>query len=215
MTNWSPKQAYDAVARAFAGTARHAVELKGHDAALGDGDLGDGDLGETVQRCAAALAVRPGEAPSTIAAALHQAGMNIASGSGSSLATVVAVGLLGAADAARERASAVSSDLPALLEAALAAVLALGQVKRGDKTVVDGLFAIVDALPRDGSDPDGQGLMAALDTELERLRDAPFRTGRGRVYKDTARGTDDPGMVALRLALGALCNKEGNDPRTG
>ena len=169
MTNWSPEQVYDGMARAFAGAARHAGELNGRDAALGDGDLG-----ETVQRCAAALAVRPAEAPPTIAAALRQAGMNVASGSGSSLATVVAVGLLGAADVAGERLNVASADLPALLEAALAAILALGQVKRGDKTVVDGLFAIVDALPRDGSDPDGQGPMKALDAALERLRDAPF-----------------------------------------
>lgn len=210
MTIWSPEQVYGGIALAFAGAARHAERLNRCDAALGDGDLG-----ETIQRCASSLAVRGAEVPKTVGAALRQASVKVASGSGSSLATVVAVGLLGAADAAGESASIALADLPALLEAALTAVMALGQVKRGDKTVVDGLFAISDALPRDESDLDTRRLMSALDAELVRLRDAPFRVGRGRVYKDAARGIDDPGMVALRLALAALCGVERNSPDVG
>lgn len=120
---------------------------------------------------------------------------SLASVSGSSFATVMAVGLTGAASALGNRTELRPADLPVALESALKPILDLGQVARGDKTVIDGLYAAKDALSDHIETANRSQLVAAVReaviAEIEQMRERPFRVGRGRVYGKRGRGMDD------------------------
>jgi dihydroxyacetone kinase-like protein len=83
-------------------------------------------------------------------------------------------------------------------------MLARGGAAVGDKTVIDGLDAVAEALrraePADYSTAAAQGSQQAL----EAFRDRPNRIGRARMYGEKSQGLDDPGMLALARLCAAL-----------
>ena len=168
-----------------------------------DGVLGDGDLGETVYRCADSIDSADLTGP--IDGMLVDITARIAGSSGSSLATVLAVACGAAAAEAGPKTEVSPQEAIEILDAGLEGILALGQVKRGDKTVVDALYAIRDGLfaSKDAPERLSQCVRQELDEALASLRDQPFKVGRGRVYSNK-KGIDDPGMVALSFAIDAI-----------
>lgn len=182
--------------------ARNADQLNELDARLGDGDLG-----ATIKSCAHSVSEIEGASYPSIAEALVACAERLSNVSGSSFATVCAIALRGAAEASGDRTVVAASDAPLLLQGAIDAVLDLGHVAPGDKTMIDGLIAIrsgIAALGLESAEATDLTRAAAksLDGEMSRLRGESFRAGRARIYRDRGRGLDDPGMVALRFALG-------------
>jgi dihydroxyacetone kinase-like protein len=97
------------------------------------------------------------------------------------------------------------SEVPALLDGALAAMIARGKASLGDKTVLDPLNAAIRAI--EGMDDPAKMLAAAtaaVDATLEAMRGEPAKIGRARIFADRSIGLDDPGQVAFREILRGL-----------
>lgn len=185
-----------AVQRAHRAFAREADRLN-----AADGRLGDGDTGTMLQRLSAALAASPLDLSGEPAAAFMQLATAGARATGSSLGTLVLTGLTTMGKAARGRARLSAEDVYAHLHEVRDAMLARGNVRLGDKTVIDGIAAVAEA-----------GTPAAAREALERFRDQPNRAGRARLYGEQSRGLDDPGMLAFAIFCETLMDEEDSPP---
>jgi dihydroxyacetone kinase len=157
-------------------------ELGRIDAHAGDGDHGRGmALGSGA---AAAAANEAAEAGAGAASTLAAAGDAWADRSGGTSGALWGVGL---------RAASTASTLPAGARAALDAVVRLGGARPGDKTLVDALVPLVEALEAGESWADAATEAAAATAEL-----VP-RLGRARPLAERSIGHPDAGAVSLAL----------------
>lgn len=169
-----------------------------------DGRLGDGDLGATLEKCAinvrAALPAMP-DAPDAIFKSCAQA---CAKASGSSFGTLLAQAFVAAAKRTAGQAALDRSELAPMLNDIVATLSARGGAKLGDKTMLDSLAAISQALAAAPADADpAQLACAAARQALDQFRGLPNKIGRARMFADKSIGLDDPGMVAIaRMAAG-------------
>ena len=103
------------------------------------------------------------------------------------------------------RASLGRTELAALLTDIVNVLSARGGAALGDKTVLDGLQAVAQALataPQDAALRPVARL--AIRDALDAFRDKPNRMGRARMFADKTIGLDDPGMVALQRMVDAV-----------
>ena len=162
-----------------------------------DSRLGDDDLGVTLQKCAHNVRNVLPVAPDSVQGILKCASQACADASGSSFGTLFASGLLAAAkwlDGRRlDRAA-----LPELLSHAVQKLSARGGASLGDKTMIDSLHAIAQALARAQPQDDLAAVARkAAATAIEEFRHKPNRIGRARMFAEKSIGMDDPGMVAV------------------
>ncbi|MFO1313647.1 MAG: DAK2 domain-containing protein [Burkholderiales bacterium] len=160
-------------------------ELDAADRAMGDGDTGK-TVADVVEAWQAALVDEHADA----CAFLKALGAQTRRATGSSLGSVMGIGL-----SAAGRSGATSA--VDMLDAAIAAITERSGASAGDKTILDSLIAIRESLAR-GEDPVA-GAQRALDAF--RMREA--KIGRARVYGARSAGHDDPGMLAALLMLRA------------
>lgn len=179
------------IARARARMTTLEQELNEADAKLGDGDTG-GMLARVVDRLAA-VEIAPGADVGETFAALARAA---AGATGSSLGTLLATGLLTIAKQTRGEGEVSWERLGPLLIAARDAMMARGGAKLGDKTVLDAIDGAARAA-ESASDEAAQRAVAGASEALERLRDAPCKIGRARMFAEKSIGSDDPGMLAF------------------
>lgn len=170
-----------------------------------DGRLGDGDLGATLEKCAANVqAALPGM-PDTLEGIFKSAAQACAKASGSSFGTLLAVAFLGAAKWVPPRSTLARADLAALLPQIVQALSARGGAVLGDKTMLDSLDAMAQAI---GAAGDGDDLRAAARSAaaaaIEDFRGKPNRIGRARMFAQKSVGMEDPGMVAVLRMTEAL-----------
>lgn len=189
-----------AVARANSAMGRLEQVLNDADAKLGDGDTG-GMLARVIGKMAEvdlSSATDPGAALSQLAKAATVA-------TGSSLGTLFATGLLAAGREAKGREAIVAGDLSALVATARDAMIARGGAALGDKTVLDSLDAIAEAL-KGAQTPEQAAKVAekAAADALDVFRTRPNRIGRARMFGDQTIGSDDPGMLAVKELAAAL-----------
>src|ERR1700757_4000362 len=111
-----------------------------------DGQLGDGVLGVTMTRGGRALVDILPKLPDDVGMALMACAQAMTKVSGSSYGTLLATGLLAMAKATRGHKEVPWSEMPALLHAALEAMMARGKAALGDKTVLDALDAAAQAV---------------------------------------------------------------------
>jgi phosphoenolpyruvate---glycerone phosphotransferase subunit DhaL len=186
----------DALTRWAAAMDKAAPELN----AL-DSRLGDGDLGVTLQKCAHNVHAALPVAPDSVQGILRCASQACADASGSSFGTLLASGLLTAAKWLDGR-SLDRAALPELLSHAVQRLCARGGASLGDKTMIDSLHAITQALSQAQPQDDLAALARnAAAQAIEEFRNKPNRIGRARMFAEKSIGMDDPGMVAvLRMA---------------
>lgn len=190
-----------------AGLARIAAHMEVAADALNalDGQLGDGDLGVTMVRGGREVDKALPTLPADLGLALMACAQAFTRASGSSYGTLLATALLSAAKATKGRTEVPWSEVPALLDGALAAMMARGKASLGDKTVLDALNAAIRAI--EGMDDPAKMLAAAtaaVDATLERMRGEPAKIGRARIFADRSVGLDDPGQVAFLEILRGL-----------
>lgn len=172
-----------------------------------DARLGDGDLGTTLQKCAENVeAVLPvGDTPAAVFKACASA---CAKASGSSFGTLLAQAFLVAAKSPQAQQPLDRQAVQALLPALLDALSARGGAKLGDKTMLDSMAAIAEALRAAPPAADAAALKAAAcagaQSALDALRGQPNRIGRARMFAEQSKGLDDPGMVAVLRMVQAL-----------
>jgi len=162
-----------------------------------DSRLGDGDLGVTLQKCAHNVRAALPVAPDSVQGILKSASQACADASGSSFGTLLASGLLAAAKWL-EGKSLDRTALPELMSHAVQKLSARGGASLGDKTMIDSLQAIAEALAR-ARPQDDMAVLArnAAAQAVEEFRNKQNRIGRARMFAEKSVGMDDPGMVAV------------------
>ncbi|MBU1314729.1 DAK2 domain-containing protein [Pseudorhizobium marinum] len=189
-----------AIARAHDAMGPLEQVLNDADAKLGDGDTG-GMLARVIGRMAEvdlSAAADPGSALSQLAKAATLA-------TGSSLGTLFATGLFAAGREAKGRDAIGVGDLSGLVATARDAMISRGGASLGDKTVLDSLDAVAEALKRaETPEQAARAAATAASDALEAFRSRPNRIGRARMFGDQTIGIDDPGMLAIRELAAAL-----------
>lgn len=173
-----------------------------------DARLGDGDLGTTLAKCATQLrTVLAGPAPASLQALLKACAQGCAKASGSSFGTLLAVAFLSAARGVGEREMLDRAALVQLLDEAGQALSQRGGAVPGDKTMLDSLAAVAQALRQaDTEAPEALKQLArhASAQALDQFRPLPNRIGRARMFAERSKGLDDPGMVAVQHMVQSL-----------
>ncbi|MFO1306280.1 MAG: DAK2 domain-containing protein [Burkholderiales bacterium] len=175
----------DAVLRMRAQIDTLRDELDAADRVLGDGDTGK-TVADVVDAWQAALAEEHADA----CALLKALGRETRRATGSSLGSVMGIGL-----SAAGRSGATTA--VGMLDAAIAAITERSGASAGDKTILDSLIAIRDALAQ------GEDAMTGAQRALDAFRAREAKIGRARIYGAKSAGHDDPGMLAALLLLRA------------
>lgn len=170
-----------------------------------DGELGDGDLGVTMQRGFRGVVEDLPGLPEDVGMALLRCAQALVRVSASSYGTLLATGLMSAAKATKGRSEVPWSEMSALFEGALKAMMQRGKGRLGEKTVLDALEAARRA--SEGLD-DPEAILAAADEAvagvLASYRGRLSRQGRARIWGEKSIGRDDPGMVAFKRMIECL-----------
>jgi len=171
-----------------------------------DARLGDGDTGTMLARSAeAVLRALPGAAAVHPSDVLRAAAEAIAAETGSSLGTLLSLGLRRCARHLAGRDPVTAGDMAAGMAAAATQMRTAGGARPGDKTVVD----LVDEMAeRTAEGATGAALRAAAVRLMDDYRPRPCRIGRARLYPEASKGADDPGMLAGLVALEAICRDD-------
>ena len=134
--------------------------------------------------------------------------MACAKASGSSFGTLLSVAFLTAAKAVGERGRLERDALVELLGLVRQALAAARGAAPGDKTMLDSIDSIAQALHACAPGADASALKAAAQRgaagALDAFRDKPNRIGRARMFAEQSVGLDDPGMVAVQRMVEAL-----------
>ena len=162
---------------------------------------GDGDTGMTIASVVTAWYAALGTEQADVSAMLQELGKLTRRATGSSLGSVLGIGLVAAGKV--HDASPV-----AMLNAAASAITDRSGASAGDKTILDSLLAIRDALAKDASAID------AAQRALSDFRQREAKIGRARIYGARSAGHDDPGMLAAFLLLRAACSLEDSNGST-
>jgi phosphoenolpyruvate---glycerone phosphotransferase subunit DhaL len=186
--------ALDRIAQAMQGVA---AELN-----AADGALGDGDLGITVSRGFAEAAAAT--LPEDVGLAFMECAKAMQRVSSSSYGTLLATAAMSAAKATKGRTEFDRTEIPDLLDGALAAMITRGKGALGDKTVLDVLDAMAAATRVARSEDYYPRALPAARTTLEAFRDKPNRLGRARMFGEKSIGLYDPGQLALVRIIEAL-----------
>jgi dihydroxyacetone kinase-like protein len=193
-------QLKDAITRVSVALHAAAPELN-----ILDGRLGDGDLGATLDKCATEMEVALPSMSDTLTDVFRRAALGCANASGSSFGTLLAQALLTAAKQSEGSVELSRDALVSIIRRVTEVLLARGGATLGDKTVLDALNAVGDALeagPASGASP--ELACKAIEETLAAFRDRPNRIGRARMFADRSVGLDDPGMVALLRMVQSL-----------
>jgi len=174
-----------------------------------DAKLGDGDTGGMLARVLGKLAAQDVGAAADVGSAFGALARAAAQATGSSLGTLFATALLAASKATKGTTEVHWGALQGILNAAKEAMMGRGGASIGDKTVVDSLDAVADAIEGvcDLHEIRTKTVAAARDV-LERLRDKPCRVGRARMFAEKSVGIDDPGMLAFARLAEAIAEKD-------
>ncbi|MEN3376956.1 MAG: phosphoenolpyruvate---glycerone phosphotransferase subunit DhaL [Hyphomicrobiales bacterium] len=166
-----------------------------------DALLGDGDLGSTLASVARALEAQTEPLSDDLGEALAGIARVIAATSGSSFSGIMMTGLLRASRALRGRSSVAVAEIGPTLALALEAMSKIGGGALGEKSVLDGIAAAVEALRRAGDRAALADVDHAVQSAIDNFHDRPCRIGRARLAAERSIGRDDPGMVALKRII--------------
>ncbi len=190
----------DSIRQVAARVAAHMEEVA-DELNTADGRLGDGDLGVTMVRGCRLVVEALDTLPDDVGMTLARCAQAFTKTSGSSFGTLVATGLMAAAKPTKARAEVPLTEVPELLQLAVDSMMARGKASLGDKTVLDGLDAVRQALAALPADATAESVTdeatGAAQGALDAFRDRPNKIGRARIFGDKSVGLDDPGMLAL------------------
>jgi len=176
-----------------------------------DGKVGDSDLGLTMAKgfaaAAAALQVAPvGEGPGKL---LGRAGAALAKAAPSTMGTLMATGFMRGGKALEGAEALGTPELLRFWEAFLGGVLDRGKAKPGDKTVVDALVPVVEALRAAEGAGDDLGAALARGAQaaakgVEATRDMLAQHGKAACFGEKTRGLPDAGATAAAIVIEAM-----------
>lgn len=185
----------------------HRDRLTELDAAVGDGDMG-------ISVANAARAVREGmaEPPDDVGQMLLLAGEQVADAAGATIGALLSIGLVRAGGVVAGRSSIDLADIAAMTRAAEQGIRRRGKADVGDKTLLDALVPVADALEaavRDGLPTDEVAALVvdAADRGLASTVAMTSRFGRARWLADRTVGHPDPGATVVCLMVRAALGR--------
>lgn len=195
----SPATSIDVRALADAATraiASHADELTALDQAIGDGDHG-----ANMRRGAEAVRARLDEiAGQSLPDAARTVGTTLVGTVGGASGPIFGTAFLALGKALPE--APTRADVAGALSEAIEAVERRGKARRGQKTLLDVLHPVRDAVA-DGADP---ARVAEVAHEAMRATGGlAAQKGRASFLGDRAEGHVDPGSRSAQLVIAALC----------
>ncbi|UFW47464.1 MULTISPECIES: DAK2 domain-containing protein [Bradyrhizobium] len=191
--------------RHAADRAREAAALAQDDLNAADGKMGDGDTGVMLRRLFEAIAAAIPDQETDIGSVFQACAKACASGTGSSLGTLVTVAMMTLAKATKGRGEVGWIELGPLLASVRDQMMARGGAMLGDKTVVDMVDAVAVALVDVRTRKEAaEAARKAVRETLDAFRNRPNRLGRARMFGERTIGLDDPGMLAFSLLLVAV-----------
>ena len=170
-----------------------------------DNQIGDGDIGITMKTGFKAIKEKTLEFPDDVGMAFMMCAQAFTGTRASSFATLFATGLMAAAKETKGMTEISWDNLPLILDVVIEKMAQRGKSCLGEKTVLDELEGIRDAL----NDADNNCTLleiadrAAIQT-LDDFRELPCKQGRARIFGNKTIGVDDPGMVVIRLLVESL-----------
>lgn len=173
-----------------------AEELRDLDQALGDGDLGI-TISAGSAAVITALEQLPTDAtPVDIARASAKA---FANANPSTMAALVAGALLAGSRVWADTTDVTVSDAQAFAAAAAESIAQRGKTQVGDKTILDGLAAVSDALvDQSNGEAALEAAIAAAAHAVETTKELQSRRGRASWLQERSIGIADPGATALQ-----------------
>jgi len=170
-----------------------------------DAKLGDGDTGGMLARVISAIDKAPIPSDEDIGACFSAYAKAAAVATGSSLGTLFATALMAFARETKGQSAVPVSELAPLLVKARDAMMARGGAKLGDKTVLDAIDAVAQALEGVGDTAEAKAkAVEATAGILVAFRGKPNKIGRARMFADQTIGLDDPGMLAFAKLCEAI-----------
>lgn len=188
---------------------RHREELRTLDAALGDGDLG-----VTVAVGSAAVADALRQLPDDLDARsiLRAAGDAFAAANPSTFAALLGSGLLAAAEQVPQGIHLDRAGLADIVQTVAARIGAQGGAVRGDKTVIDVLLPVAEALE---AGADAAGASEAALAAVTESSGWQSRRGRAGWQQERSVGHADPGSVAVARFLEEVVREQQGTGQTG
>lgn len=179
-----------------------------------DALAGDGDFGNSL---AAGFRVIEQDLPtldkSTINGWLLKISMIISKHTGGSSGPLWGTAFMRAAMIAKDKSVLTLEDLEKIVQAAIDGIQARGGAQPGDKTLIDSLIPVRDAIAKHKADGDtSAALRDATNAAAEAAETAKSwvaKRGRQQFTGDRSSGTPDPGMVAIATILNDLCTEFG------
>src|SRR5215469_4557396 len=205
---------FGAVERAVRCTAGCVLQNEQHFSDL-DALAGDGDFGNSL---AAGFRVIEADLPtidkSTINGFMLKISMIISKHVGGSSGPLWGTAFMRAGMLCKDKTSITLEDMEKIVQAAIEGIQARGGAQPGDKTLIDSLIPVRDALAAHvKGDGDTKAALrdatAAAEEAAERAKSWVAKRGRQQFTGDRSSGTPDPGMVAIATILAALCSEFG------
>lgn len=193
MSDFSVSDIMAVASKAAVAMAHLEQQLNDADAKLGDGDTG-GMLARVINAIDGARITSQDDVGACFSAYARAA----ATATGSSLGTLFATALMTFAKETRGKPAVPVAELGRLLGLARDAMMARGGAKLGDKTVLDAIDAVAQALEGIGNAAEAKAKAVKANAEvLAEFRGRPNKIGRARMFADQTIGLDDPGMLAF------------------
>jgi dihydroxyacetone kinase-like protein len=199
MTPLSSKDIVAAAKRAATAARTLEGEINAADSRLGDGDTGT----MLVRLLAAVEIIEP--AQEDLGTTFRAMATAAAESTGSSLGTLISAALLSVGGLLAYRSEVQIDEIAVLLTTARDEMLLLGRSELGDKTIVDGVHAVANAVQtqttRQGA---ARAACDAADNVTLHFRGKPCRVGRARLWPERSMDLDDPGMAAFARIVKAV-----------
>lgn len=178
-----------------------------------DAAIGDGDHGSNLSRGFLAIAALVDELDGLdVGQALQRAGMTLVTTVGGAAGPLYGSLLIGMGKAAPPDESLQVQDMALMLDRGIAAVKQRGKSDAGEKTMLDVLVPVGEALS--GAVASGmrgsmlaERLVAAAESGVEATRNMPATKGRAAQLGERSLGHPDPGAMASYLLVKALCDR--------
>ncbi len=180
-----------------------------------DGVVGDGDFGFSLARGFEAVIESWDVYPRTdIGAFLQAVAVTISNRVGGTSGPIWGTAFLRAAVAARGRQTLTRADLVTMLRAAVDGIMQRGRAELGDKTLLDALVPLIDAVESAADQP----LAAAAAAARKAVRETSglqARRGRASYSGERSIGVPDAGAVAIAVLAEALNDEQTTADRAG
>ena len=181
-----------------------------------DGLAGDGDFGTSLATGFRQIEKEWDEIPKTdIGAMLLKISMIVSKHVGGSSGPIWGTGFMKAAMLTRGKTQIALQDLAAMLGSAIEGIQARGGAKLGDKTLLDALIPVHEALTAYADSGDTAAALkaaaAAADSAVDETRHLVAHRGRASQVGERSADTPDPGIVAIATILQDWCKACGVD----